>query len=132
MAEEKADETAEQVETTGGNGGRLRIGGAVLLVSIVIAGIFWLRSRGKEITDDAQVDGHITQIATRVGGTVMKVIVTNNQAVEGRRRAGREIDPRDYQIAVDRAQRRARRRGGDRDGRAHRRADRAGRDAQPA
>jgi membrane fusion protein (multidrug efflux system) len=102
MAEEKAEDRAEKVEKTGGNGGRLRIGGAVLLVLIVIAGIFWLRSRGKESTDDAQVDGHITQIAPRVGGTVIKVNITNNLAVK----AGDVlvvIDPRDYQNAVDRA-----------------------------
>ena len=85
-----------------GNGGRWRLGGILFLVLILIAGFFWLRSRGKESTDDAQVDGHITQIAPRVGGTVAKVHVTNNQPVK----AGDvliEIDPRDYQIAVDRA-----------------------------
>ena len=35
--------------------------------------VFWLRSRGKESTDDAQVDAHITQIAARVGGTMTTV-----------------------------------------------------------
>jgi membrane fusion protein (multidrug efflux system) len=97
--EEKPDEKKDQKN---GNGGRLRLGGAVFLVLILIAGFFWLRSRGKESTDDAQVDGHITQIAPRVGGTIVKVHVTNNQSVK----AGDvlvEIDPRDYQIAVDRA-----------------------------
>jgi membrane fusion protein, multidrug efflux system len=102
MAEEKPEEKVEKVEKAGGNGGRWRIGGAVLLVLIVIAGVFWFRSRGKETTDDAQVDGHITQIAPRVGGTVIKVNITNNLAVK----AGDVlvvIDPRDYQNAVDRA-----------------------------
>jgi membrane fusion protein (multidrug efflux system) len=100
MPEEKPAEKTEKVP--GGNGRRWRVGGIVLVVLILIAGIFWLRSRGKETTDDAQVDGHITQIAARVGGTVTKVLVTNNQAVK----AGDvlvEIDPRDYQIAVERA-----------------------------
>jgi membrane fusion protein, multidrug efflux system len=99
MAEEKPDEKIEQAK---GNGGRWRLGGIVLLVLVLIGGFFWLRSRGKESTDDAQVDGHITQIAPRVGGTVTKVHITNNQAVK----AGDvlvEIDPRDYQIAVDKA-----------------------------
>jgi membrane fusion protein (multidrug efflux system) len=103
MPEEKPDPKPEEKnEKPQGNGGRWRIGGIVLLVLILMAGFFWLRSRGKEATDDAQVDGHITQIAPRVGGTVAKVHVSNNQAVK----AGDvlvEIDPRDYQIAVDRA-----------------------------
>jgi membrane fusion protein, multidrug efflux system len=101
MPEEKPAEKAEKVEA-GGNGRRWRLGGIVVVVLILIAGIVWLRSRGKETTDDAQVDGHITQIAARVGGTVTRVLVTNNQAVK----AGDvlvEIDPRDYQIAVERA-----------------------------
>ncbi len=101
MPEEKSAETPEKVESVG-NGRRWRLGGIVLVVLILIAGFFWLRSRGKETTDDAQVDGHITQIAARAGGTVTKVLVTNNQAVK----AGDvlvEIDPRDYQIAVERA-----------------------------
>src|SRR6476619_6259647 len=100
MAEEQAAETVEK-EKAGGNGGRWRFGAVVVAVLILVAGFFWLRSRGRESTDDAQVDGHITQIAPRVGGTVTKVLVTNNQAVK----AGEvlaEIDPRDYQNALDR------------------------------
>jgi membrane fusion protein (multidrug efflux system) len=96
---EKADDTHD---TAKGNGARWRIGGIVLLVLILIGGVVWLRSRGKEATDDAQVDGHITQLSPRVGGTVTKVLVTNNQAVK----AGDvlvTIDPRDYEIAVERA-----------------------------
>ena len=63
MAEEKATETVEKEKAAGGNGGRWRLGAVVVAVLILIAGFFWLRSRGKESTDDAQVDGHITQIA---------------------------------------------------------------------
>jgi membrane fusion protein (multidrug efflux system) len=62
---------------------------------------FWL-SRGYEITDDAQVDAHLTPVASRVGGAVLSVAVSDNQVVD----AGTvlvEIDPRDYQVAVDRA-----------------------------
>jgi membrane fusion protein (multidrug efflux system) len=96
------EEQVEKVEQAQGNGGRWRLGGIVLVVLLLIGGFFWLRSRGKETTDDAQVDGHITQIAPRVGGAVAKLHITNNQAVK----AGEilvEIDPRDYQTAVDRA-----------------------------
>jgi membrane fusion protein (multidrug efflux system) len=48
------------------------------------------------------VDAHLTQISARVSGPVLTVPVDDNQVVE----AGAvliEIDPRDYQIAVDKA-----------------------------
>jgi membrane fusion protein, multidrug efflux system len=81
---------------------RWRIAAVVVVVLIVVGGIFWLRARGRESTDDAQVDGRITQIAPRVGGTVITVAVDNNQKVA----AGAvlvQIDPRDYEVAVARA-----------------------------
>jgi len=81
---------------------RLRIiGGVVLLVLIGVGVWLWL-TRGRESTDDAQVDAYVTPIASRVGGTVLRVPVGDNQQVE----AGAvlvEIDPRDYQVALDHA-----------------------------
>src|SRR4051812_42475682 len=74
---------------------------AALVVIVGIALFLWTTS-GRVSTDDAQVDGHITQVSARVGGTVTKVNVVENQYVE----AGTvlvELDPRDYQVAVDRA-----------------------------
>lgn len=82
--------------------GRFRVILVVVAALVVGAGAWWWSSRGHESTDDAQVDAHVTQIASRVGGTVLKVAVSDNQVVE----AGTvlvEIDPRDYQVAVDRA-----------------------------
>ncbi|HEY3886863.1 MAG TPA: biotin/lipoyl-binding protein, partial [Vicinamibacterales bacterium] len=75
-----------------------------IAVVVVVVGVFlyWLHTRGRESTDDAEVDGHITQIGARVGGTVTKVLIDNNQQVK----AGDVLvvlDPRDYQVAVDRA-----------------------------
>ncbi|HVZ24275.1 MAG TPA: HlyD family secretion protein [Vicinamibacterales bacterium] len=74
-----------------------------VVIAIVIAGAVWLWvTAGRESTDDAQTEAHVVQIAARVGGTVTKLLVKDNQTVE----AGAtlvEIDPRDYQIAVDRA-----------------------------
>ena len=82
--------------------GRFR--GIVLVVLLLIAGAaIWLRvTRGRESTDDAQVDARVTPISARVGGTVLSVPVSDNQQVE----AGAvlvDIDPRDYQVAVDKA-----------------------------
>ncbi len=93
---------AEEKGTGSAGRGRLRIIAIVAIVLLLVAGVFWWRARGHESTDDAQMDGHITQIAARVGGTITKVNVTNNQAMK----AGEvlvQIDPRDYEIAVQRA-----------------------------
>jgi membrane fusion protein (multidrug efflux system) len=57
----------------------------------------------RESTDDAQVDGHINPISARVSGTVTRVLVNDNEFVK----AGSvlvQIDPRDYQVAVARAE----------------------------
>src|SRR6476659_5436493 len=81
---------------------RIRIAiGAVVIV--VLATSAWLRATaGRETTDDAQVDAHVAPVAARVGGTVTEVPVKDNQQVE----AGAvlvAIDPRDYQVALDKA-----------------------------
>ncbi len=75
------------------------IGGAVLIAALV--GLF-LYYHDRESTDDAQIDGHITPIASKIYGKVANVLVDDNQAVK----AGQvlvKIDPRDYQAAVDQA-----------------------------
>ncbi len=75
------------------------LGGAVLLAAMV--GLF-LYYHNRESTDDAQIDGHITPIASKIYGKVANVLVDDNQAVE----AGQllvKIDARDYQSAVDQA-----------------------------
>ena len=77
----------------------LGIGGIVLVTAL--AGLFFYY-RDRETTDDAQVDGHITPIASKIYGRVSEVLITDNQAVK----AGQvmiRIDPRDYQAAVDQA-----------------------------
>jgi membrane fusion protein, multidrug efflux system len=74
----------------------------VLLVSIGGVAAWLYTTRGQESTDDAQVDAHVIPIAARIGGHVLRVAVNDNQLVE----AGTvlvEIDPRDYQVAVDKA-----------------------------
>jgi len=71
----------------------------VVAVVIVIAALFWWHSTFYEDTDDAQVNGHIIQISSRVVGHVVKVNVNENQEVD----AGTvlvELDPKDFQAAV--------------------------------
>jgi membrane fusion protein, multidrug efflux system len=77
----------------------LALGAVVVIIAIVI--VVWIRS-GKASTDDAQIEGRITPVSTRVGGTVVHVNVSDNQRVD----AGfvlAQIDKRDYQVAVDHA-----------------------------
>jgi membrane fusion protein (multidrug efflux system) len=81
---------------------RIRLAiGAVLIAVLATSAWLWATA-GRETTDDAQVDAHVTPIAARVGGTVIDVPVKENQLVE----AGAilvVIDPRDYQVALDKA-----------------------------
>ncbi len=74
------------------------------VVVLTVLGIgAWAYYRGREATDDAQVDGHVIPTAARVPGTVVAVHVSDNQEVKGGDLLV-ELDPRDYQLALDRAQ----------------------------
>ena len=79
---------------------RLVIGAGVLVLAAVI-GLF-LYYRNRESTDDAQVDGHITPIASKVYGRVAEVLIDDNQPVKAGQVLVR-IDPRDYQASLDQA-----------------------------
>jgi membrane fusion protein, multidrug efflux system len=73
---------------------------AVVLVAAAV-GLF-LYFHNRESTDDAQVDGHITPVASKIYGRVAQVLVEDNQSVK----AGQilvKIDAADYQAAVDQA-----------------------------
>ena len=78
---------------------------AAVIGAVILAGAlgFWLYSRTYETTDDAQVDGHLNGVTTRIDGVVKAVYVEENQSVK----AGDvlvELDPRDYEVAVEQAQ----------------------------
>jgi membrane fusion protein (multidrug efflux system) len=77
------------------------IGVVVLLV--IGALFFYWRSTFTEDTDDAQVDGNLYQVSSRVAGQVVHVDVEEEQFVH----AGdpiAEIDPKDFQVALEQAQ----------------------------
>jgi membrane fusion protein (multidrug efflux system) len=75
----------------------------VILLLVLGAVFFYWRSTFTEDTDDAQVDGNLYQVSSRVTGHVVKVYVDDNQTVqEGQLLV--EIDPTDYQVALDQAQ----------------------------
>jgi len=74
-----------------------------VLLLVLGAIFFYWRSTFTEDTDDAQVDGNLYQISSRVSGQVVKVYVDDNQTVQAGQLLA-EIDPTDYQVALDQAQ----------------------------
>jgi len=97
------DDVSFRSRVTSAAAARARILVPLALVVVAVVGGLWWHYSGRESTDDAQLDGHITQIAAKVGGTVIRVAVSDNEAVP----AGTvlvEIDPRDYQVAARRAE----------------------------
>lgn len=74
-----------------------------LALAVVAAGTWlWHYLGGYESTDDAQVDVHIAPVSARISGYVIKVNVGDNQYVQ-KGTVLVEIDPKDYQVAVDKA-----------------------------
>jgi len=74
----------------------------VALMMIASAGAWFWSTLGKESTDDAQVEAHVTPIAARVGGTVEAAPVADNQTVD----PGTvlvQIDRRDFELALEQA-----------------------------
>src|SRR5262245_45435800 len=76
--------------------------GALVLAAAGVAAYLYISSRGKESTDDAQVEGHISNVAARVPGQVKRVLVHDNQHVA----VGDvlvELDDADYVAKLDAA-----------------------------
>lgn len=74
---------------------------AVLVLVAAAASLYHFYA-GWESTDDAQIDGYVNPISSRVGGYVTHVYVDDNQYVK----AGTllvQIDPKDYRVALDSA-----------------------------
>jgi membrane fusion protein (multidrug efflux system) len=69
---------------------------------LVIGFFLWRYFTSYESTDDAQVDVHLYPVSARISGYVIKVNVGDNQWVD-KGTVLVEIDPKDYQVAVDRA-----------------------------
>ncbi len=78
---------------------KLAIFGGLLL--IVAVGVFlWVRSWNHVSTDDAQVDGHIVPVSSKIYSNVVEVLVNDNQQVKQGQVLVR-LDPRDYQAKAD-------------------------------
>lgn len=68
-------------------------------ILIVVAVLYWWHSTYYESTDDAQINGNIIQISTRINGHVTEVLVNQNQSVQ-KGDILVELDPTDYETAV--------------------------------
>jgi membrane fusion protein, multidrug efflux system len=78
------------------------VGTIVLLAALIGGVLYWLQVRHYESTDDAFVAARSFSVASKVGGYVTDIPVTDNQHVK----AGdllAKIDERDYRIAIDQA-----------------------------
>jgi membrane fusion protein (multidrug efflux system) len=97
------DDTASA--ENGAKGRRRTLIFAAILGSVILIGAigFLLYSGTYESTDDAQVDGHLDGLTSRIDGEIKAVYAEENQSVQ----AGQllvELDPRDYQVALEQAQ----------------------------
>ena len=75
----------------------------ILALALLLGVVYWsVYKRHRAVTDDAYVMADNARISSRIPGTVLRVLAENDQPVQ----AGQvlvELDPRDYQIEVDRA-----------------------------
>jgi membrane fusion protein (multidrug efflux system) len=72
----------------------------VVVVIALVAGLWYWHSLGYEDTDDAQVDGDLYAVSARVAGQVVHVDVQEEQVVQAGQPIA-EIDPRDFQVALE-------------------------------
>jgi membrane fusion protein, multidrug efflux system len=79
---------------------RAIIAGAIFVAALGLG--LYVYYSGRVSTDDAEVDGHIVPMASKIYGTVAEVLVHDNQPVKTGQVLVR-IDPRDYQAKVDQA-----------------------------
>ena len=81
---------------------RIVLAALALAAAAASAPFAWSYLHSYESTDDAQIDGHIDPLSSRIEGTVIAVHGEDDDPV----RKGEllvELDPRDYQVAVEQA-----------------------------
>jgi membrane fusion protein, multidrug efflux system len=77
---------------------------AVVLAALLCAGgmRFWNYLQSYQWTDDAEIDGHLDPVSTRINETVVRVYVENTYRVK-KGQPLVDLDPRDYQVAEENA-----------------------------
>jgi membrane fusion protein, multidrug efflux system len=76
---------------------------AIVVLALIVTIPVYAYYSVRESTDDAQVDGHVVPISPRIAGTIVSVLVNDNQPVRADQELVR-LDPADYQVALDQAQ----------------------------
>ncbi|HMF76171.1 MAG TPA: HlyD family secretion protein [Bryobacteraceae bacterium] len=76
---------------------------ALLVVAAVVAIPVSAYYSARESTDDAQVDGDVIPVSARIAGTVVEVLVRDNQAVKAGQPLVR-LDAADYQVSQAQAE----------------------------
>ena len=82
---------------------------ARMVLTLIVAALlcvgglrFWNYLQSHEWTDDAEIDGHLDPISTRIDGTVVHVYVEDTYHVK-KGQALVDLDPSDYQVALENA-----------------------------
>jgi membrane fusion protein (multidrug efflux system) len=81
---------------------RIAVVAVAALLAAGAATTWAVYSHGYESTDDAQIDGHLNSVSSRIGGTTAAVFVSDNQTVE----AGQplvDLDPSEQKVAYAQA-----------------------------
>jgi membrane fusion protein (multidrug efflux system) len=81
---------------------RKRILAAAGVLALIVVVAMYLYYRNRISTDDAEVDAHVTPIASKIYGNISEILVLDNQQVKAGQVLVR-IDPRDSQAKVDQA-----------------------------
>ncbi len=78
---------------------------ALIVIVAIAVGAFWYwqYSQTFESTDDAQIDGHLNAVSTRIPGTIKALYFVENQEVKAGQLLA-ELDPRDYEVTIEQAQ----------------------------
>jgi membrane fusion protein (multidrug efflux system) len=82
---------------------RTLVGIGLVLVLAVVGLYFFAQSMSYESTDDAFIDGHISNAAPKIAGRIDKVFINDNQLVK-KGDPIVEIDPRDYDAQLKQKQ----------------------------
>jgi membrane fusion protein (multidrug efflux system) len=103
--DKKPAEKKEEEKKPGFKWTPLKVLGLVVLglVVLVVGAYYIIYAVGHETTDDAYTTGYVHRISSRVTGNVIDLLIVDNQFV----RQGQvllRLDPRDYQVQVDKAQ----------------------------
>ncbi len=82
---------------------RLLLAGAAVILLAAAGATAYYFFAGWESTDDAQIDGYVNPISSRIAGYITNVYVDDNQYVKAGTLLA-QIDPTDYEVALGSAQ----------------------------